>query len=340
MSGFNSQKHGIIFPIVVVQSVIAITMQFFIVYAYLRFSDLRKRSFEHIFVLSVSSILANMSYMLQPADRANPTGSFECTFQGFFMNFFDMAVVGWTSVIAVSLHRAVVLQRPSLPRPVLHGAVWGGALVLSVVPLATESYGNSGPWCWIEGDNAVGQALRFTCFYIPLWIAFVVNVIIYSEVSSTLKRFAVMSTTAKQGDKLSKMALDLRRYPLIFVVSWAANTVIRVVQACYAGANSSFKFALVHVIFHGSFYQAVGNTFAYGLNESVKAKFSELSSEVRRTGSLRPVFGLEAHSGDNEDDLTNSISMTAANSRSESCTVEEPPGTLAERTERLTGQKS
>ena len=42
MSGFNSQKHGIIFPIVVVQSVIAITMQFFIVYAYLRFSDLRK----------------------------------------------------------------------------------------------------------------------------------------------------------------------------------------------------------------------------------------------------------------------------------------------------------
>ena len=196
-----------------------------------------------------------------------------------------------------------------------------------------------------------------------------------------------MSTTAKQGDKLSKMALDLRRYPLIFVVSWAANTVIRVVQACYAGANSSFKFALVHVIFHGSFYQvplppqarrarrtrvaalatrlqpshglaepsrprvlvsfgprrlqqAVGNTFAYGLNESVKAKFSELSSEVRRTGSLRPVFGLEAHSGDNEDDLTNSISMTAANSRSESCTVEEPPGTLAERTERLTGQKS
>lgn len=47
------------------------------------------------------------------------------------------------------------------------------------------------------------------------------------------------------------MAEHLQYYPLIFVASWAVNTVVRVVQAGYPESKNDFNFVLVHVVFHG-----------------------------------------------------------------------------------------
>ena len=62
---------------------------------------------------------------MQPPNRVNETGTFMCTFQGFTMNFFDMAAIGWTTVIALSLFRAVVQQKKATSRAAQHAAVWG-----------------------------------------------------------------------------------------------------------------------------------------------------------------------------------------------------------------------
>ena len=104
-----------------------------------------------MFTLACTSILANIVYVMQPGDRVNETGTFLCTFQGFWMNFFDLATIGWTLIIALSLYRAVVKQSKIFERSVQHAVVWGCAFFLSAMPLITESYGNSGPWCWIKG---------------------------------------------------------------------------------------------------------------------------------------------------------------------------------------------
>jgi len=142
------------------------------------------------------------------------------------------------------------------------------------------------------GRDEAGTAFRFVSFYLPLWCAFAVNAFIYFKVSETLKRFAVLG--AENDQRLLKMASHLRFYPAIFVVAWLGNTVVRVAQAAYGGANSDFSFALVHVLLHGTFYQSMGNAFAYGLNDSVKAKASELAGVIRSSRSLRPLLEMEA----------------------------------------------
>jgi hypothetical protein len=109
------------------------------------------------------------------------------------MNFFDLTTVGWTLNIAWSLYLAVVLQTRTPSPTKTHAVVWGGALGLAVLPLTTQSYGQSGPWCWIDGDAPVDQAWRFVSFYVPLWCAFGLNGYLYLAVSTTLKRYAVLS---------------------------------------------------------------------------------------------------------------------------------------------------
>jgi disulfide bond formation protein DsbB len=112
---------------------------------------------------------------------------------GLFINFFDVSTVGWTLNIAWSLYLVVVLQLRTPSPPVTHAVVWGSAAFLSLMPLTTESYGQSGPWCWISGDKDVDQMWRFLSFYIPLWLAVGVNAYLYYAISNTLKRYAVLS---------------------------------------------------------------------------------------------------------------------------------------------------
>jgi hypothetical protein len=54
-----------------------------------------------------------------------------------------------------------------------------------------------------------------------------------------------------KGDRLATMAAHLQYYPLIFVLSWAVNTAIRVAQAGYPESKNDFNFVLTHVVFHG-----------------------------------------------------------------------------------------
>jgi len=109
------------------------------------------------------------------------------------MNFFDLATVGFTLNIAWSLYLAVVLQTRTPSPTKTYAGIWGGALVLTSLPLITHSYGQSGPWCWIRSDAPVDVAWRFVSFYVPLWCAIGLNSYLYFAVFTTLKRYAALS---------------------------------------------------------------------------------------------------------------------------------------------------
>jgi len=304
-SGFTEEESNTLYVLICFQSAIAIICGLFIVFSYYRFKDLQKRSSELVLLVTISGILCNVSYMLAPD---NKTGSAQCTAQGIMMNFWDLSVILWTTFIGYSLYCAVVLQRPAPSRLSMHLAVWGAALMLSLVPLATQSYGDGGPWCWIAGKRPADVAFRFVCFYVPLWACFACNVFLYWKVASTLRRFAVLAGNRGGEDKLTKMANNMRWYPLIFVVAWTANTFIRVAQASFKGYNQSYAFALAHVIFHGSFYQSVGNFFAYGLNGPVRERWSVLIAEMRDSGNFCGLLcSLQVPNDRDENDFDESV---------------------------------
>jgi hypothetical protein len=223
-------------------------------------------------------------------------------------------MICWTTWISYCLYSSVVLQKASPSRCLMHSVTWNLCSILSILPLLTRSYGNSGPWCWIR-DGTHGAILRFVCFYIPLWLGFAINVYFYLSVSRTLRRYAAMSQSehgetrkgqpsTRQRDRLIKMADHLQWYPLIFVISWVVNTVIRVIQAIYPSTSSSYTLALIHVICDGTFYQSMGNVFAYGFNGPVKREWSGLWVTIRQHRSLRPLFFIEQTTrGDTADDF-------------------------------------
>lgn len=117
-------------------------------------------------------------------------------------------------------------------------------------------------------DGSPGALLRFVCFYLPLWIGFTINVVLYLSVARTLRRFAAMSNletssldkekespeeleASRQQHRLIRMANHLSWYPLIFVVSWLANTAIRVIQAADPSTSTSYTLAFIHVCCDG-----------------------------------------------------------------------------------------
>jgi hypothetical protein len=103
----------------------------------------------------------------------------------------------------------------------------------------------------------------------------------------------------KQQQRLVRMANNLSWYPLIFVVAWLANTVIRVIQAVEPSTADSYTLAYIHVLCDGTFYQSVGNVLAYGFNAPVKREWRELYVKMISERSIMPLFSFES-SGDTD----------------------------------------
>lgn len=92
-----------------------------------------------------------------------------------------MAQILWTVAIACVLHDVTVNLRMYHPHEQkalmcrFHLAVWGAALLSTLLPFTSNSYGSTGSWCWIETNEIrdesfdVGTMWRYVVLYIPLW---------------------------------------------------------------------------------------------------------------------------------------------------------------------------
>lgn len=56
---------------------------------------------------------------------------------------------------------------------------------------------SSGEWCWIVDDNALTRALRYCCFYGPLWLSFVVASCAHFFVWQSLQRFEALAQSSQ-----------------------------------------------------------------------------------------------------------------------------------------------
>lgn len=63
--------------------------------------------------------------------------------------------------------------------------VGGLGLVTTLVPFWGDHYGESGSWCWID-NSEVGDFMRFTTLYAPLWGAIGAICVMYHQLIQTL----------------------------------------------------------------------------------------------------------------------------------------------------------
>ncbi|CAM9599990.1 unnamed protein product [Ectocarpus sp. 13 AM-2016] len=147
----------------------------FIIFCYARYKHLRKLSFTLVLFLAISDVGADITYFMgNPEDNRAA-----CVAQGALQQFFQMAQILWAVAIACVLRDVTVNLRMYHPHEQsalmrrFHVAVWGSALLSTLLPFTTDSYGSTGSWCWIEtnpgSDVDVGTMWRYLVLYCPLW---------------------------------------------------------------------------------------------------------------------------------------------------------------------------
>jgi hypothetical protein len=274
----------------------------FIILSYYLFPNLRKFSFKLVLFMSISDVGVCITYLM--GNPRNDTGL--CTIQGLLMQFFQISSTLWSTAIALTLYRAVVKRKDSDNlMPYFHAFCYGVPFLFCFLPLFTESYGNTGAWCWItaeEGDDA-GSIWRLFIFYLPLWAAISFNAYTYFvTIRSMSNLFKSRGEESAMPAKYKKLIQRLALYPLILVGCWFFATINRI-HNFFAPEDPIFWLFFLQVV--GQSLQGSLNALAYGLNPNVRDSWvDKLNKEGR---CLTIVRVLEHKDGERKTDATDDV---------------------------------
>eukprot|EP00239_Pterosperma_sp_CCMP1384_P012693 CAMPEP_0197867124 /NCGR_PEP_ID=MMETSP1438-20131217/44587_1 /TAXON_ID=1461541 /ORGANISM="Pterosperma sp., Strain CCMP1384" /LENGTH=444 /DNA_ID=CAMNT_0043485747 /DNA_START=252 /DNA_END=1586 /DNA_ORIENTATION=- len=237
----------------------------FIIVCFIAFKDLRKFSFQLVFWLSVSDLINGLGNLF-----GNPEPGVLCSLQAYTTQFFSIASILWTTVIAYVLHRTVVqhcTDVANLGRK-FHLYVWITSLVATILPMFTNSYGPAGAWCWVVARNTGDKVLRFITFFLPLWLAIPYNTWVYFHVVRMLRYTMMVASSVSEEQRAleAKAVARLGYYPVILVLTWTFATLNRIQN--FFSPTPIFWLYCAHVI--TSSLQGFLNAIAYGLNNSVR----------------------------------------------------------------------
>jgi len=160
-----------------------------------------------------------------------------CYFQGLFNNIVALVVFFYTAIISFNLYFVMVQMRApgKNDEKIYHAFVWGAALVLSILPVFTGSYGRKGLksyWCWIDLDGT-GGIMRFVSFYIPLMLSIVFVAFMYALVAWNIRRNVSSYLFIGADNDSLKSRADILvakqlQYPLAFLLLWLFPMINRI----------------------------------------------------------------------------------------------------------------
>lgn len=153
-----------------------------------------------VFMLASADVCYSFAMIMgDPAD-----GSSLCYFQSIWSSFFELTSVGWVVALAYYLYQSFVRQEAATAEEeeMLFYKIWAAnwlfALFWTCIPFADGNhYGDSGAWCWIDGDDT-GQAMRYMTFYLWLWVGIGTICYLYYQL------FDAVYALVKEGKQLAK----------------------------------------------------------------------------------------------------------------------------------------
>lgn len=302
------------YEIVLVQTCLVALLSGFAIFTYLKFASLRTRSFELVLVLVVCDLCSNVAYTINPTipstqpNQGNP--AWLCTLQGMSIQFFTVAAVSWSTLIAVTLDRFVVQKRTGFSIWKCHSIIWPLCAASAVLPLFPKNtYGEkqNGAWCWIRtrerGVSQTALVYGFVCFYVPCGLAMLISIVSYARVYHTVQLYLALGGNAR----LLRLIRALKYFPFIFVVSWIPQSIVFLWETVTDGGNGIIEnstIAIFNVAARGSFMMAIGHCLIYGLNDSVKNEWSLLLGRIKEyslCSAIRALFKV------NTADMRNTI---------------------------------
>jgi len=226
------------------------------------------RQDEKSFGFTLVAYMAGTDSLISLAKLFGNAGSVStgfCYFQAVLMSYFEVSSILWALALAFTLHMAFLRGDPRFSAEnigALHQwyhVVWIIALIVTILPTSTDSYGEAGGWCWIQNRNGADVAWRIIQFYGILWIAWGYSSFVYVSVALRLRAQAPAQPVVRR----------IMYYPLVLVVCWMGATVRRLVEVL-SGSGAPYGLVLWHVILSGLY--GFCNAIVYGLTPSIRAR--------------------------------------------------------------------
>jgi len=205
------------------------------------FGRLKHMASRLIFALTVCALLEAFANVFSVGVYGNEIPeSGECYFQGFLLQFSQIAIFGWITVIATNLYLVVVQSRNTANYEIVyHVSVWVVAVILTLIPLADSVYGPAGVWCWMKRTP---WQYRVATFYGPLYVMMMTVIILYGLILRTVRKH--FKEEGGQNEQTGKLLLRLRVYPIVFVACYLFPTINRIYETVET-KNSSFPLYLL-----------------------------------------------------------------------------------------------
>jgi hypothetical protein len=205
----------------VVPAALSLTGTAFVVLTYLLFHRLRDlRYIEIVFYIALSDMLSATGIVLGPVE----TGSAACNYQAFASNYFCLTSVMWSTVVAYQLYLIVVQDGTLVNMKFLHGFIWIFSLVVTLLPLSTDTYGSTDDvsWCFLQSTPTSPSygILMWTLlsFYIWLWISIFLILFFFFSIKYKLSQLESIPGL------VSTAIYKLQLYPMILMICWAVPT--------------------------------------------------------------------------------------------------------------------
>lgn len=236
-----------------------------------------------------------------------------CEAQAVILNFSCLSSVLWTSVIAFTIYRSVVLEKKDGWKYEVYYLLYafGVPLSLNFLPYLTDSFGEAEGWCWItiEGKNFIktflgGNVWRIINYLAPLWLVIFFNFVMYWK---SLTKIRTMIDNVTDEDLRKNMLYNrLKLYPFMLLMCHLPVTILRILG--FFDVVSEDKVWLASML--ASFFLILSgflNAVIYGLTDRVKQELQKLMYATSSGSSdSSDISFLSSDSGDNKRVSTNS----------------------------------
>ncbi len=206
-------------------AILSCSLAFCVLATYALFPRLQGKLFMKLITLiSLCDFIANATVL-----NGEPGDHDMCVLQGILQQFFYPASWVWTTVMTYLLYSLVMRGKISMPEWQMHAICWGIALVCTLLPLTTGTYGvqaNDDDWCWIQPRtlsnrniqmNNIWEYITFDCVIFGSFLVMATcGILIFYRL-----RIQQIPTTKTIQSALKTLTM----YPLVLFITWFPNAV-------------------------------------------------------------------------------------------------------------------
>jgi len=253
--GFSEEQDNYLFQLNMVCSSLSFCGSLTVFASFVYFAHLRTFAFRLIFFIAVSDMIASLGRLY-----GQPVSSEWCQLQSFQTNVFDLCSIFWVASVATVINHVRVGTNFNGERHMRlsHMIIWPSALIISVLPFITNSYGPAGGWCWVKNDDTYDKVWQIAVFYGELVIVFGYLVHVY------FRLYLFLSSDVRPSNDTRALLSKVIYFPLVLFVTYFFGVFRRMFEI--SGGDTPYWLAVVHIGFAALL--GFGNALVYGVINS------------------------------------------------------------------------